>query len=161
MHSISPFVQCEIPSKALDSGIKLSLDNEEIKKTVQEVLGRYDIIFDCSTDDGLMYALDKLNLKTKVINLSISNHASEIVCAIGSNIAKTIKLLFSQIIESDTTDMFYPTGCWSPTFKASYNDIATKLQFAMKHIIGMLSASEHESSFYISETQDGMTINRL
>ncbi len=161
LHSISPFVQCDIPSKALDSGIKLSIDNEEIKKTVQEVLSRYDIIFDCSTDDGLMYALDKLNLKAKVINLSISNHANEIVCAIGSNIARTIKLLFSQIIESDTTDMFYPTGCWSPTFKASYNDIATKLQFAMKHIIGMLSASEHESSFYISETQDGMTINRL
>ena len=40
-------------------------NNEEIKKTVQEVLSRYDIIFDCSTDDGLMYALDKLNFKEK------------------------------------------------------------------------------------------------
>ena len=57
--------------------------------------------------------------------------------------------------------MFYPTGCWSPTFKASYNDIAAKLQLALKHIVGMLTATEPESNFYVSETQDGMLINRL
>lgn len=66
-----------------------------------------------------------------------------------------------KIIKSDTTDMFYPTGCWSPTFKASYNDIAAKLQFALKHIVAMLTATEPESNFYVSETQDGMLINRL
>ena len=69
--------------------------------------------------------------------------------------------MFTQIVKSDMVDMYYPTGCWSPTFKASYNDIAVKLQFALKHIIGMLSSVEPESNFYVSETQDGMAINRL
>lgn len=161
LQSISPFVQCEISPKALDSWIKLTMDNDETKNAIQEILNRYDIIFDCSTDDGMMYVLDKLNLRAKLINISINNHANELVCAMGNNITETVKFIFTQIIKSDTLDMFYPTGCWSPTFKASYNDIATKLQLALKHIIGMLTAIEPESSFYVSETQDGMFINRL
>ena len=161
LQSISPFVQCEISPKALDSWIKLTKDNDEAKNAIQEILNRYDIIFDCSTDDGMMYVLDKLNLRAKLINISISNHANELVCAMGNNITETVKFIFTQIIKSDTLDMFYPTGCWSPTFKASYNDIAAKLQLALKHIIGMLTAIEPESNFYVSETQDGMLINRL
>lgn len=161
LQSISPFVQCEISPKALDSWIKLTKDNDEAKNAIQEMLNRYDIIFDCSTDDGMMYVLDKLNLRAKLINISISNHANELVCAMGNNITETVKFIFTQIIKSDTLDMFYPTGCWSPTFKASYNDIAAKLQLALKHIIGMLTAVEPESNFYVSETQDGMFINRL
>lgn len=161
LQSISPFVQCEISPKALDSWIKLTMDNDEAKNAIQEMLNRYDIIFDCSTDDGMMYVLDKLNLRAKLINISISNHANELVCAMGNNITETVKFIFTQIIKSDTLDMFYPTGCWSPTFKASYNDIAAKLQLALKHIIGMLTAVEPESNFYVSETQDGMFINRL
>lgn len=161
LQSISPFVQCEIHPKTLDLGIKLTMDNNEAKNVIQEILDRYDIIFDCSTDDGMMYALDKLNIRAKLINISISNHANELVCAIGSNITDTVKFMFTQIVKSDMVDMYYPTGCWSPTFKASYNDIAVKLQFALKHIIGMLSSVEPESNFYVSETQDGMAINRL
>lgn len=161
LQSISPFVQCEISPKALDSWIKLTKDNDEAKNAIQEILNRYDIIFDCSTDDGMMYVLDKLKLRAKLINMSISNHANELVCAMGNNITETVKFIFTQIIKSDTLDMFYPTGCWSPTFKASYNDIAAKLQIALKHIIGMLTAIEPESNFYVSETQDGMFINRL
>lgn len=161
LQSISPFVQCEISPKALDSWIKLTMDNDETKNAIQEILNKYDIIFDCSTDDSMMYVLDKLNLRAKLINISISNHANELVCAMGNNITETVKFIFTQIIKSDTLDMFYPTGCWSPTFKASYNDIAAKLQLALKHIIGMLTAIEPESNFYVSETQDGMLINRL
>lgn len=161
LQSISPFVQCEISPKALDSWIKLTMDNDETKNAIQEILNRYDIIFDCSTDDGMMYVLDKLNLRSKIINISISNHANELVCAMGNNITETVKFIFTQIIKSDTLDMFYPTGCWSQTFKASYNDIAAKLQLALKHIIGMLTTNEPESNFFVSETQDGMLINRL
>ena len=161
LHYISPFVQCEIPNQVLDLGIKLSVDDAKMKNTIQELLGRYDFIFDCTTDDGLMYALDKLNINAKIINISISNHANELVCAIGRKVSKTVKLIFEHIVKSDTTDMFYPTGCWSPTFKASYNDIAAKLQFALKHIIKMMSSKEVESNFYISETEDGMKINRI
>ena len=161
LQSISPFVRCEISPKALDSWIKLTIDNDEAKNAIQEMLNRYDIIFDCSPDDGMMYVLDKLNLRAKLINISISNHANELVCAMGNNITETVKFIFTQIIKSDTLNMFYPTGCWSPTFKASYNDIAAKLQLALKHIIGMLTTNEPESNFYVSETQDGMLINRL
>lgn len=161
LQGISPFVHCNIPNNILDFRIKCSMNDEKLRTEIQKELNEYDIIFDCSTDNGLLHALDRLQLRSKLVNLSISNHAEELVCAIGSNIAKTVSFIFQHIIESDSTDMYYPTGCWSPTFKASYNDIATKLQFALKHIISMLSSVEPESNFYISETNDGLIINRL
>lgn len=161
LHSISPFVHCEIPNSFLDFGIKKSGDDDIIRDTIMKVLNRYDIIFDCSTDDGLMNALENLNLKPKIINLSISNHAKELVCAFCGNIANTIKFMYNSIINSDQIDMFYPTGCWSPTFKASYNDVASKVQLALKYIIKMLTHEEPESNFYISENKDGLQINRV
>lgn len=161
LQGISPFVHCNIPNNILDFRIKCSMNDEKLRTEIQKELNEYDIIFDCSTDNGLMHALDRLQLRSKLVNLSISNHAEELVCAIGSNIGKTVSFIFQHIIESDSTDMYYPTGCWSPTFKASYNDIATKLQLALKHIISMLSFVEPESNFYISETNDGLIINRL
>lgn len=161
LHSISPFVHCEIPNTFLDFGIKKSCDDDKIRDTMLEVLNRYDIIFDCSTDDGLMNAFENLDLKAKLINLSISNHAKELVCALCGNIAETVKFMYNVIIDSDQTDMFYPTGCWSPTFKASYNDVASKVQLALKHIIKMLTQEECESNFFISENMDGLQINRV
>lgn len=161
LHAISPFVRCEIPNTFLDFGIKKSGDDDKIKETILEVLNRYDIIFDCSADDGLMDALENLDLKARLINLSISNHAKEVVCALCGNIADTVKFLYNVILNSDQTDMFYPTGCWSPTFKASYNDVASKVQLALKHIIKMLTQEEPECNFYISENLDGLQINRV
>ena len=161
LYSISPFIHCEILNKLLDLGIKKSIDDDEFKKNVLEVLNGYDIIFDCSTDDGLMYTFGKMNLKAKLINLSISNHAKELVCALCGNITETVKFIYNRIIDSDQTDMFYPTGCWNPTFKASYNDVASKVQLALKHIIKMLTQKEPESNFYISESMDGFKINRV
>ena len=59
------------------------------------------------------------------------------------------------------TDMYNPTGCWNPTFKASYNDIECKVQVAMKHIIKMLSKLEPLNSFYITEDDLNLKINKL
>ena len=57
--------------------------------------------------------------------------------------------------------MYNPTGCWNPTFKASYNDIECKVQVAVKHIIKMLSKQEPLSDFYITEDDLNLKVNKL
>ena len=117
---------------------------------------QFDLIIDCTTDDDVMYALEQLNLPIDVVNISISNHANELVCAFSPSIYEFVRGVYSHSIKNDPIDIFYPTGCWNPTFKASYNDIASKLQFALKKIIGMLAGTEYRQNFIIKEDSKGL-----
>lgn len=69
--------------------------------------------------------------------------------------------MYLTFLKNDVTDMFNPSGCWNPTFRASYNDIDCKVQFALKHIINMLAQKEPLSNFYINETIHGLAINKV
>ena len=128
---------------------------------VRDVLNEYDVIFDCTTDNHLMVLLDSLSLKALVVNLSITNHAKELTCVFSPQIARYIEFLYSKLLTQDKSDMFNPSGCWNPTFKASYNDISLMVQFALKHIIQMLSSLEPISNFYLDEKEGSLTINKL
>lgn len=160
LSSISPYVICNI-NHGLDVMIKYAISEKGSIEKIQSILNDFDYIFDCTTDNSLMFCLEKLELKSRVINLSITNHAKELVCAFSPDIKTYVETMYTKILHNDTTDMFYPTGCWNPTFKASYNDIATMVQYAMKHIVKMLTGEENLTNFYISEDNNGLKINRL
>lgn len=57
--------------------------------------------------------------------------------------------------------MYNPTGCWNPTFKASYNDLSSKVQFAIRHIIKILCREEPTNSFYITDDDLNLNIHRI
>ena len=80
-------------------------------------------------------------------------------CFDGTN--ETVLLVYGLFKHDVETDMYNPTGCWNPTFKASYNDIECKVQVAVKHIIKMLSKQEPLSDFYITEDDLNLKINKL
>lgn len=132
---ISPFVEIGSVNQAYFEIVSKSLFNEpKARKELEEFLNSYDIIFDCTTDNDLMYVLNQLELSCDVINLSITNKAKELVCAFYPNIYDFVTKQFKDILDQDTEDVYNPTGCWSPTFKASYNDINLLVQYALKHI---------------------------
>lgn len=108
-----------------------------------------------------MRVIDSTGTKAQLINLSITNHAQDLICAFSPNVTETVTLVCNILKRDAETDMYNPTGCWNPTFKASYNDIECKVQFAMKHIIKMLSELEPLNSFYITEDDLNLTINKL
>lgn len=122
-------------SEAFDSFLKSNLTDTETKSILEQHLNEYDIIIDCSADNDLLYVLSQLNIKSSFFNLSISNHAKQLVCAAEQNRYEFITTQFNgNVLRFDTADLHNPTGCWSPTFKASYNDINVLVQFAIKHI---------------------------
>lgn len=150
--NISPFINVRLNS-VLTDGMK----SFEIKTTHKDDLikyfSQYDIIFDCTTDNDLAFLLDQIEYKGTNFNFSITNHAKELVCVTGSNTYKWVMEIFEKL-NNDVINLYNPTGCWSPTFRASYNDIASLVQFAIKHLNLCYEKEISIRSFYLSTSFD-------
>ena len=154
--TISPFVETKIIHKDNFQGIiKLYHKESEAKRSFEKSLNEYDLVFDCTTDNDLMYILDSLNLDCDLINLSITNLAKELVCAFYPNNYDFVINQFANVLNNDISDLYNPTGCWNPTFKASYNDISLLVQLAIKHIHNLYTTGARKNNFIIeSESLD-------
>lgn len=156
---ISPFVN----SKPLNNDyfellVKSFFTDKKYRKKIEQDLNNYDLIIDCSTDNDLMYVLDSLTLNANMINISITNHAKEMICAFYPNIYKFVNNQFSNVLKNDTYDLYEPTGCWSPTFKASYNDIDVLVQLALKHINELILNKKQKNNFVIKYIDNNFKI---
>lgn len=161
LKQISPHVECTSLNSIVDLMVKTYAAEHEDNSALVKFFDEFDVIFDCTTDNQLMRVIDSTGTKAQLINLSITNHAQDLICAFSPNVTETVTLVYNILKRDAETDMYNPTGCWNPTFKASYNDIECKVQFAMKHIIKMLSELEPLNSFYITEDDLNLTINKL
>ncbi|WP_127136008.1 ThiF family adenylyltransferase [Flagellimonas oceanensis] len=157
--TISPFVETSIIEKDYFQGIiKLYHKEKGAKSNFENSLNQYDLVFDCTTDNDLMYILDSLKIKCDLTNLSITNFAKELVCAFYPNIYTFAMNQFMNVLENDTTDLYKPTGCWSPTFKASYNDISLLVQMAIKHIHNLYETGSRKNNFIIESDSSTLKI---
>lgn len=154
LFTISPFVEVGIVNGIMfheDSKIAQGLDNQTTD--LQRRLSHYDIIIDCSTDNDLLYILSKIELN-RYITLSITNNARNLVCSVEPNSYTWVMNQYENVLENELEDVYSPTGCWSPTFKASYNDINTLVQFAIKHINLKLSDDSKRLRNFVLKTDD-------
>lgn len=150
LSEISPFVNIQLfENNYFEDIIKIFHKEEKYKIRFIDEINKYDLVFDCTTDNDLMYVLDSLDLNTDLINLSITNHARELVCAFHPNIYRFVINQFENVLENDVEDLYNPTGCWSPTFKASYNDINVLVQLALKHINNLFEKGMPKNNFVI------------
>lgn len=140
---ISPFVQLSSIRYLATEYIKFDLPSEYLN-FLSAQFSEFDYIFDCSTDDDLMYLTDKLDLTSTIFNLSITNHAKALVCGISPNHYRFIRHQFDTILENDALDLYNPIGCWNPTFKASYNDIAIMVQLSLRTINLMIQENNYQ-----------------
>lgn len=159
--AISPFVSVTVIEKLIDYA-KYLINDSNWLKTIENTFNEYDIVFDCTADNDLAHIFDLLNLKSDIFNISITNHAKNLVCVVKPNIYQWMIEIF-KFLQNDIKDLYNPTGCWSPTFKATYSDVNTLVQYAIKHINYCferqvpirnfhLSAS-YEEAFMINMTQ--------
>jgi hypothetical protein len=161
LKQISPHVECASLKSEFDLAIKGYAATSKDVTALAGLFDEFDVIFDCTTDNQLMRVMDAIETKAQVVNLSITNHAQDLICAFSPNVTETVLLVYGLLKRDVDADMYNPTGCWNPTFKASYNDISSKAQYAMKHIIRMLSGVEPKSNFYITEDEMDLNIHRL
>lgn len=157
LSSISPFVDV-MHDKHLFDFAKFAYSNKNRNSELAEIINQYDVIFDCSTDNDVAFILSQLDIKSELFNLSTTNHAKELVCVINPNSYEWLMKIFQEL-NNDMTDLYNPTGCWSPTYKASYNDINTLVQYALKQINLTYENQLPMRIFYLSTAFDyGFTI---
>lgn len=162
LHLISPFFDPIFRgyefSEGFDAFLKSHLDDKDARAEIENYINTYDVVFDCSADNDLLFVLSQLNIKAECINLSISNHARQLVCAVEQNRYDFVQTQFhGNVLKFDADDLHNPTGCWSPTFKASFNDINTLVQLAIKQINLKFSQDRPLRNFVI-ETEDTDTL---
>lgn len=151
LHLISPFVNLGIEPE-----ISKILDQFHIEKEKAR-LEKYDYIFDCTSDVELAYVLDHLKLKNLIFNMSISNEAKELVCVIGNkNVYVEKEQIFKNLANGETSLYYEGTGCWSPTFKASFFDINSLVNQAVKRINIQYMKRKSFNSFVIKNENDNL-----
>ena len=154
---ISPFVKV---TTIEDLHIAFKLPPNITREQVKTLLDMYDIVFDCSIDGEMMWSIDQIDTKAQVVNLSISNEAKELVCAFSPNISEFVTRIYTDVITETSGEMYNPEGCWSPTFKASYNDVQVMVQYAMRYIVKMLSGEMEKANFMIREIEESLRLIR-
>lgn len=165
LSQISPFVEVgSVNQPYFDIVSKALFDEPKARQALEIFLNTYDIIYDCTTDNDLMYILNGLNLSCDLINMSITNKAKQLVCAFYPNMYDFVITQFKELLDYDSEDMHNPTGCWSPTFKASYNDINVLVQYALKHINQGYQHNLPKNNFVIetgTETECKLELNEF
>lgn len=150
--SISPFI--EVKSIA---DISPALIGTRKAEELREILKSYDIIFDCSANNEIIQMLTDFNLETTVFYISISNKAKHMLCVCNLDnknlIERRNQMLYS--FGNYHEDEFREgTGCWHPTFEASFFDINQLLNYTVRKINDFYKKGGKPVTFYASANND-------
>ena len=89
----------------------------------------------------------------------MTNEAKELVCAVEPKSYSWVMNQYENVLDNNLENIHNPTGCWSPTFKASYNDINVLVQYAIKHINTKMLNKEPLRNFVVNtNSEKGFTI---
>lgn len=147
--SISPFVEINKYNYAV-----VPLNTDELRKIYLEIFDRYDYIFNCTASNDVNIIIDSLPIKSQLITISISNHAKDLVCVIGNeNVFEENSKIYNEI-DQDLGDMFNPQGCWNPTFKASFHNINSLLNYSLSNIDYKLKKELPLKTFMLEVTEE-------
>lgn len=148
---ISPFIEI-IPK----GEIPKTLPSHESFHAIKSQLSEFDIIFDCTTDMEMAYMLDKMDLKSKIFNFSITDKAKAFVCVFGGNNVAIQKYeIFKTLTVADEEIDFYPeAGCSYPTFQANYNDINTLLNYCLNIINQRFDFGKRQNTFVLNAIKE-------
>jgi len=154
---VSPFVEI-LPYSDLMDAVKYYINNKSLDKDIRKRIEEYDLIIDCTADNDVAYILDSLSLRSDLLLISIANNAKALFCSTKPKLYTWITAISKDFV-NENDELYEPLGCWSPTFKASFNDINTLVQFALKHINLTLKADKTLRPFHlIADYKEGFNI---
>jgi proteasome lid subunit RPN8/RPN11 len=146
LQSISPFVEVQTFDNLKATSVKSSAVKE-----IYERLNEYEIIFDCTANNEIIQMLTDFHLPNTVFYLSISDKAREMVCVCNKdnrNIIERRNQMLYSFGSYHVPEFREGTGCWHPTFEASYFDINQLLNYTIKKINSYYKARSNPKSFH-------------
>jgi molybdopterin/thiamine biosynthesis adenylyltransferase len=150
---LSPFIDVDIPAD-----FKLVLSSSPDYTKVYDVLTKYDVIFDCTANNEVIQMLSDFNLENTIYYLSVSNKAKQMVCVTNMDNKNMIERR-NQMLHSfgnfKEAEFREGTGCWHPTFEASFFDINQLLNYTISKINSQFKIGI-PNSFYATFTGESI-----
>ncbi len=137
--------------------------NYNSQEDIMKALANYDIIIDCTGSNELLHFLSYAIQDKVLISLCITNKAKNLLCMTNSdgNPFEFRKMYLSKI-EQDTKNYYHEgSGCYSPTFFASYSDISSLVSLAVRKIISEITERDSVSSTIWSYDDRGVIADNL
>lgn len=154
LHSISPFIEIG----TLDNLKATSLKSKDAHN-IYEKLSGYDFIFDCTANNEIIQMITDFHLRNTVFYISISDKAKELICVCNrdnSNIIERRNQLLYSFGNYQEASFREGTGCWRPTFEASYFDINQLLAYCVRKINMFYKRNSAPRTFFVYSANDAI-----
>ena len=148
--------------KYLNGSFYGSVNYNDQEKSIGQI-SNYDLIIDCTGSNELLHFLSYAVPDVPLVSICITNHANELLCLTNrdGNVFELRKAYLSRI-EQDTKNFFVEgSGCYSPTFLATYSDIASLINVAMREFNKEMDNDRLMHSIIVSHEENGVLIDRL
>lgn len=128
-----------------------------------KLLDKYDLIIDCTGSNELLHFLSYAVPEKEIISMCITNRSRNLLL-FSSNDGNPFELrkMYLSKIEQDTKNFYVEgSGCYSPTFIATYSDISTLVNLAVKELNAKISKNQLLHSVIWSYDNRGIIADRL
>lgn len=128
-----------------------------------KLLDKYDLIIDCTGSNELLHFLSYAVSDKEIISMCITNRSRNLLL-FSSNDGNPFELrkMYLSKIEQDTKNFYVEgSGCYSPTFIATYSDISTLVNLAIKELNAKISNNQLHHSVIWSYDNRGIIADRL
>jgi proteasome lid subunit RPN8/RPN11 len=152
LENISPFIEV-----GLFENLKAISSKSEEFSEIHQKLMTYDVIFDCTANNEIIQMLTDIDLENRIFYISMSNKAKEMICVTNADNVNLIERRNQMLYSFGTfnePEFREGTGCWHPTFEASYFDINQLLQFTLRKINDFYIEQRTPKTFYTFFNQD-------
>ena len=122
-------------------------NQEDAVKTLQD----YDLIIDCTGRNEILHFLSYAFTDKDVVSMAITNKANELLCMSNRNGNPfELRKAYLSAIAQDTKDFYVEgSGCYEPTFRASYFDVCSLVNLCIKELnLSMSNGSAMDSVIF-------------
>lgn len=137
--------------------------NYNSQEDAVKLLAEYDLLIDCTGSNELLHFLSYAVPEKEIISMCITNHSRNLLM-FSSNDGNPFELrkMYLSKIEQDTKNFYVEgSGCYSPTFFATYSDISTLVNLAIKELNEKISMGQLLHSVIWSYDNRGIIADRL
>ncbi|MBO3272970.1 ThiF family adenylyltransferase [Hymenobacter defluvii] len=149
LQNLSPFVSVHI-----SSSVPATLPRAKNWEGTVELLGKYDLIVDCSANNQVLTTLRHAVPVGKVIHLSITEGAEELIAVVDDDICplqERREQLLAHISRAVYPDFREGAGCWHPTFRASGAQIEFMVGLAISELAEMARQKKRFRTFSLQQ----------
>lgn len=157
LEKISPHVKITYTPLNFKGQPQFSNEYENQKDLINE----FDLVIDCTASNEVLYFLSHLDTKSRIITLGITNKANQLLCLSreeGDSLFDKRRVVLYSFGEIVPPSFFEGTGCFYPTFEASFFDINSLLNMTLRHINHQLLNKTKITSFHVAYEKDRIEI---